>query len=58
MSADLRSIPVELFEKRANSKGKEYYVVKYEILMTPKSASILYELTRDGKSYGAVYARY
>ena len=49
---------MELFEKRANSKGKEYYVVKYEILMTPKSASILYELTRDGKSYGAVYARY
>lgn len=58
LEADLSRIPRELFEKCRNSKGKEYYKINYQLLLTPKSASLLFDLEFNGMSYGTVRSRY
>ncbi|KAJ5186887.1 hypothetical protein N7449_009881 [Penicillium cf. viridicatum] len=58
MEADLSRIPKELFEKKRNSKGKQFYHVSYELVLTPTSASLLFDLQFNGVSYGSVRSRY
>ena len=58
LEADLSRIPKELFEKCRNSKGKEYYKINYQLVLTPKSASLLFDLEFNGMSYGTVRSRY
>lgn len=58
LEADLSRIPKELFEKRRNSKGKEYYKINYQLVLTPKSASLLFDLEFNGMPYGTVRSRY
>ncbi|KAJ5542738.1 hypothetical protein N7461_008741 [Penicillium sp. DV-2018c] len=58
VEADLSRIPKELFEKRTNSKGQHYYHIDYELVLTPASASLLFELHFNGVSYGSVKSRY
>lgn len=58
LEADLSKIPKELFEKRRNSKGVEFYHVDYQLVLIPTSASLLFELWVNGMSYGSVRARY
>ncbi|KAH2737389.1 hypothetical protein KXV39_008198 [Aspergillus fumigatus] len=55
---DLSQIPQELFELKRNSKGVEYFVVPYKLVMTPTSASLLFELEFEGLSYGSVRSKY
>ena len=56
--ADLSKIPKELFEKHQNSKGEEYYKIVFQLVLTPQSASLLFELEFNGISYGTVRSRY
>ncbi|KAL5001046.1 hypothetical protein BDV10DRAFT_161271 [Aspergillus recurvatus] len=58
LEADLRKIPQELFPRKKNSRGVEYFVVNYVLSMTPTSASLLFELEFNGVSYGSVRTRY
>ncbi|KAJ5931069.1 hypothetical protein N7466_006562 [Penicillium verhagenii] len=58
LTSDLSRIPKELFEKLTNSRGVEYYVIKFELVLTPFSASMLFELQFNGERYGSVQAEY
>lgn len=58
LETDLSKIPKALFEKHRNSKGKEYYKINYQLVLTPKSASLLFDLEFNGISYGTVRSRY
>ncbi|KAJ5258405.1 hypothetical protein N7524_009961 [Penicillium chrysogenum] len=58
LEADLRRIPKELFTKKTNSRGKQYYHVSYDLVLTPTSASLLFDLQFNGVSYGSVRSRY
>lgn len=58
LETDLSRIPKELFEKHQNSNGKEFYRVNYQLVLTPKSASLLFDLEFNGISYGTVRSRY
>ncbi|PKY05178.1 actin-like ATPase domain-containing protein [Aspergillus campestris IBT 28561] len=58
VDVDLGQIPSKLFERKTNSQGKSYYKVKYDIRMTPKSATILFELVFNGATYGSLQAKY
>ncbi|KAH2747986.1 hypothetical protein KXW10_007159 [Aspergillus fumigatus] len=55
---DLSQIPQQLFERKRNSKGVDYFVVPYKLVMTPTSASLLFELEFEGLSYGSVRSKY
>lgn len=58
LEADLSKIPKVLFEKRENSEGLQFYHVSYELVLTPTSASLLFELRVNDMSYGSVRAKY
>lgn len=58
VETDLSKIPKELFQRYRNSTGKEYYKVLYQLVLTPMSASLLFELEFNGISYGTVRSRY
>ncbi|KAL4919228.1 hypothetical protein BDW62DRAFT_209940 [Aspergillus aurantiobrunneus] len=58
LEADLRQIPNELFERKTNSKGVEYFRIFFVLTMIPTSASLLFELEFNGVSYGSVRSRY
>ncbi|KAL4747143.1 hypothetical protein BDW72DRAFT_209839 [Aspergillus terricola var. indicus] len=58
LETDLRKIPQELFQRKRNSHGVEYFIVNYVLSMTPTSASLLFELEFNGVSYGSVRTRY
>jgi hypothetical protein len=58
LEADLGRIPSVLFEKKRNSKGVEYFKIRFNLVMTPTSASLLFELEFDGVPYGSVSAKY
>jgi hypothetical protein len=58
LEADLHEIPRELFEKRTNSKGEEYWEIHFTLAMTPGSACLLFELEFNGVSYGSVTTKY
>lgn len=58
LEADLNEIPQELFDRRRNSKGQEYYRISFDLVLTPASASLLFELEFRGVSYGIVRSKY
>ncbi|KAJ5726922.1 hypothetical protein N7493_005949 [Penicillium malachiteum] len=58
LQADLSQIPKSLFTLHQNSQGCKYYKVNYDLVVTPCSASILFELQFNGISYGTVRASY
>ncbi|KGO76318.1 Heat shock protein 70 family [Penicillium italicum] len=58
MEADLSRIPKELFTKKTNSKGTQFYHVSFDLVLTPTSASLLFDLQFNGVSYGSVRSRY
>ncbi|KAI2741395.1 hypothetical protein DTO013E5_4559 [Penicillium roqueforti] len=58
VEADLSRIPRELFTKKTNSKGNEFYHIDYDLVLTPTSASLLFDLQFNGVSYGSVRSRY
>lgn len=58
LETDLSRIPKELFEKKRNSKGQQFYHVSYDLVLTPTSASLLFDLQFNGVSYGSVRSRY
>ncbi|CAG8890324.1 unnamed protein product [Penicillium egyptiacum] len=58
VEADLSRIPKELFTKKTNSRGKQFYHVSYDLVLTPTSASLLFDLQFNGVSCGSVRSRY
>ncbi|OQE25757.1 hypothetical protein PENFLA_c008G01281 [Penicillium flavigenum] len=58
LEANLSRIPKELFTKKTNSRGKQFYHVSYDLVLTPTSASLLFDLQFNGVSYGSVRSRY
>ncbi|KAJ5633351.1 hypothetical protein N7490_009690 [Penicillium lividum] len=58
LETDLSKIPKELFTKRKNSKGVEYFNVHYNLTLKAASASLIFELQFNGMSYGTIRARY
>ncbi|CAG7936151.1 unnamed protein product [Penicillium nalgiovense] len=58
LEADLSRIPKELFTKKINSRGNQFYHVNYDLVLTPTSASLLFDLQFNGVSYGSVRSRY
>ncbi|KAJ6115348.1 hypothetical protein N7486_001126 [Penicillium sp. IBT 16267x] len=58
LTSDLSEIPKELFTGHVNSEGLKYYRVNFSLVLTPTSASLLFDLQFNGMSYGTVRARY
>ncbi|KAJ5143425.1 uncharacterized protein N7515_002212 [Penicillium bovifimosum] len=58
VDADLSRVPRELFVKKTNSRGQHFYQIDYKLVLTPASASLLFELYFNGVSYGSVKSRY
>ncbi|KAJ6050332.1 hypothetical protein N7499_010276 [Penicillium canescens] len=58
LEADLSRVPRELFQKHTNSKGVDYYRICFDLVLTPTSASLLFDLQFNGVSYGSVRSRY
>ncbi|KAJ5116878.1 hypothetical protein N7456_001226 [Penicillium angulare] len=56
--SDLSKVPPALFEKRKNSSGQEYYRIWYKLVLTPCSASLLFDVEFNGMSYGTARANY
>lgn len=51
LESDLNKIPRRLFRKCRNSKGVEYFKIPYNLVMTPTSASLIFELEFQGVSW-------
>jgi len=58
LHADLSNVPKALFDRRRNSKGKEYYRIDYNLVLKPQSACLEFELVFNGVSHGVAAARY
>ncbi|KAE8345475.1 hypothetical protein BDV24DRAFT_148082 [Aspergillus arachidicola] len=58
LDSDLSQIPRRLFERKRNSQRVEYFKIPYKLVMTPTSASLLFELEFEGVSYGCVRSKY
>lgn len=58
IDVDLSSIPRYLFRRKVNSQGTVFYELDYHIRMTPKSATLLFELVFSGATYGCLEAKY
>ncbi|KAJ5715488.1 uncharacterized protein N7483_012669 [Penicillium malachiteum] len=58
LESDLSRIPKSLFHLHTNSAGKKCYKVNYNLVLTPCSASMIFELEFNGISYGTVRASY
>jgi hypothetical protein len=41
-----------------DSQGVQYYKLVYEMVLTPTSASLLFELQLNGIPYGSMRSRY
>ncbi|KAJ5347015.1 actin-like ATPase domain-containing protein [Penicillium brevicompactum] len=58
LESDLSKIPRQLFERKRNSKGIEYFKISYTLTVKPTSALLLFDLEFNGISYGSVSSRY
>ena len=58
LQTDLSKIPRELFERKRNSKGIQYFKICYALTVKPTSALLLFDLEFNGTSYGSVSSRY
>ncbi|KAJ5618585.1 hypothetical protein N7528_006696 [Penicillium herquei] len=58
VESDLTQVPKSLFKLRTNSHGVNYYKVSFDLVLTPCSASMIFELQFNGISYGTVRANY
>ncbi|XHG06200.1 hypothetical protein AWENTII_009403 [Aspergillus wentii] len=58
LESDLSKIPRELFTKKKNSMGIEYYEIVFDLVMTPTSASLQFQLEFQGVPYGTVSSKY
>ncbi|KAJ5999493.1 hypothetical protein N7451_007303 [Penicillium sp. IBT 35674x] len=58
LTSDLSQVPKELFTRHVTSKGKKYYKITFDLVLTPTSASLLFDLHFNEMSYGSVRAKY
>lgn len=58
LSADLRSIDESLLRNRVGVDGKPYVEVKFDLVISLKSALMKFSLEIKGKEYGSVAAKY
>jgi hypothetical protein len=58
LETDLSKVPRQLFQRKRNSKGIEYFEIHYTLTVTPTSALLLFNLELNGVSYGSVSSQY
>ncbi|KAH0612446.1 uncharacterized protein H6S33_010498 [Morchella sextelata] len=58
VTSDLSNVSKSCFELRENIYGDPYYVVTFNLVITIKSATIVFHLERDGVKYGTAKATY
>lgn len=59
LTADLRAIDrSSLVRKKRGANGKYYFLVRYHLVVSLKSAAMKFSLEIDGKEYGIVAATY
>ncbi|KAJ5365517.1 hypothetical protein N7517_008403 [Penicillium concentricum] len=58
LQADLSRVPKGLFTKKTNSSGVQFYHITFDLVLTPASASLLFDLQFNGVSYGSVKSQY
>ncbi|KAJ5988528.1 hypothetical protein N7481_003738 [Penicillium waksmanii] len=58
LESDLSKIPKKLFKIHTNSRGIQYYRVNYNMVLTPQSITLLFEVQMNSMSYGTVRAQY
>ncbi|KAJ5771670.1 hypothetical protein N7520_002199 [Penicillium odoratum] len=58
LETDLSKISKELFIKRKNSTGIDYYDIRFNLILTAASASWIFESEFNGMNYGTVRAMY
>ena len=58
LSADLRSIDRSLLKDKIGADGKPYVEVKFDLVISLKSALMKFSLEIKGKEYGSVAAKY
>ena len=58
LKTDLRQIPRSELKTKANGEGKSYIEVHYSLALTIESASMIFSLEYNGKTYGRVESKY
>jgi hypothetical protein len=58
VTSDLSNVSKSCFELREDIYGDPYYVVTFNLVITIKSATIVFHLERDGVKYGTAKATY
>ena len=58
LEVDPSVIPKDMFQRKIRRNGKPYFKIKYDILITIQSASILFEFEVNGTVYDGVKALY
>lgn len=56
--SNLSRLPASKFEKRIDHKGKPYWSVHFDLVITLESAIMKFALEVDGESFGSVEAKY
>lgn len=58
LEADLSKVPRDLFKRRQNSKGVEYYEIEFSLVIIPTSVTLVFNLELNGIPYGGVRSKY
>jgi hypothetical protein len=58
LRSDLRKVPKEAFEHKVTSGGTAYVVIWYKLVISTKTASMVFSIEVKGKEYSSVEAKY
>ena len=58
LTADLRNVPKDAFEMKTTKVGVPYFVLWYKLVISTKTASMIFSLEVKGKEYSSVEAKY
>lgn len=58
LTADLRNVPKDAFEHKIASNGTPYVVIWYKLVISTKTASMVFSMEVKGKQYSSVEAKY
>lgn len=58
LTADLRKVPKDAFEHKVASNGTPYVVIWYKLVISTKTASMVFSMEVKGKEYSSVEAKY
>lgn len=58
LRADLRDVPKSAFEHKIASDGTPYVVIWYKLVISTKTASMVFSMEVKGKQYSSIEAKY